>query len=238
MKKILVAMESSALSEYLQDQLSPYFPVILCQNGEAAAELLRELTPQLLVVDLQLPGMDGITLVRLARDCGLQCRVIALSAFISDYIATALEQLQVDCLMRCGCDVHFLINRMIELLDAPVCPWEICRLLTLLGLPVNSAGFRYTQCAISLYLQNPGIPITAGLYPAVALQCGATPTQVEKAIRCCIEAAWKAGDPRLWRMYFPCNRSGMAKKPVNRVFIATIAGYVCPHTGETQQKIV
>ena len=92
MKKSLIALESEIISRQLQEQLSGLHCVLTCHNGLDAAEILMEQNPDVLVLDLRLPGIDGVTLLRAARDSGMGTQVIAMTDYLSDHIARALEQ--------------------------------------------------------------------------------------------------------------------------------------------------
>jgi CheY-like chemotaxis protein len=59
------------------------FDVQTASNAEDALQLLRTLTPRLILMDIQLPGMDGLELTRrLKADPATRAiRVIALTAY-------------------------------------------------------------------------------------------------------------------------------------------------------------
>lgn len=50
-----------------------------CTRGDTALEAVRTLKPNLLVLDLQLPGVEGITVLRRLRTLGTPVRVLVLS---------------------------------------------------------------------------------------------------------------------------------------------------------------
>src|SRR5215207_1390947 len=49
-------------------------------DGREALERIRELTPMVAVVDLRLPGLDGLEILNAVRRDGLPTRVLTLSA--------------------------------------------------------------------------------------------------------------------------------------------------------------
>jgi NarL family two-component system response regulator LiaR len=53
-------------------------------DGAAAVELARRAQPDVVLMDLVMPGMDGITATRQLRALGLGARVIALTSFTED----------------------------------------------------------------------------------------------------------------------------------------------------------
>jgi DNA-binding NarL/FixJ family response regulator len=61
-------------------------------SAEEALELLRDLRPDIALVDVELPGMNGIALAQTVADQGLPTRVLILSAYDDyAYVIGALE---------------------------------------------------------------------------------------------------------------------------------------------------
>lgn len=225
MKKILIAVESEILSRQLQEQLSGPHCVFVCHNGPDAAEFLREQSPDVLLLDLRLPGIDGVTLLQAARDSGMRMQVIALADFLSDHIVRVLEQLEVSSVLRLDSRAACVLVRILELLQQDRQNdqhFRLQRILALLGFKLRTTGCRITEQAIYCYWENPVQHITTELYPRVAELCSGTASQVEKAIRCSVEAAWKSGDKQLWRLYFGSDKNGKPMKPSNGEFLARI----------------
>lgn len=53
-------------------------------NGEEAVRLTRELDPDVVLMDLKMPVMDGVEATRLIRACCPRTQVVALTSFIED----------------------------------------------------------------------------------------------------------------------------------------------------------
>ena len=239
MKKILIAVHSVQMAQQLHEQLGQMYCVIVCHNGVDAIEILQEHNPEVLVLDIRLSGMDGVTLLQIARHNGIHAQVIALADCLSDYILRALEQLEVSCLLRYDCSVSCIAARAMELVqqdcqDTPQMQFQ--RILALLGFRMNTVGCRITEQALCSYAENPSVHITTGLYPRVAKLCGGSVSQVEKAVRSSIESAWKNGDPQIWRMYFSTGKNGKAEKPSNGEFFARISRCVMQECNEQKRK--
>lgn len=82
----------------LQLRLSGY-DVLEASDGSEAVELARENCPSLIIMDLQMPVMDGVTATRAIRGIRELCGVVivAFSAFGGDYSQRAIEA---------GCDEY------------------------------------------------------------------------------------------------------------------------------------
>lgn len=63
-KKILVVDDEPDIREYLRSELGSLFRIIDCANGREAYELILKEMPNLVVSDVMMPEMDGITLCR------------------------------------------------------------------------------------------------------------------------------------------------------------------------------
>ena len=225
MKTILIAMDSKLQSNQLIHQLSDRFCVVSCNDGEEALILANQLRPDLLVVDLFLSAIDGVSLLEILYQSGLRPRIIAISPYLSDYVISALERMHVNCLLRSSCETQYLVSRILDLAewnDITCLHEDIDHILSVLGFKMNTSGYRITRLALELYIQNPEQAITNSLYPAVADAYGGTVTQVEKAIRDSIAGAWKCRNDKVWSAYFAIGKNGKVAKPSNGDFLARI----------------
>ncbi|EJL6306980.1 response regulator transcription factor [Vibrio cholerae] len=64
-----------------------------CANGEDALKKIRNLQPDIVVLDLDLPRVDGITLLQRLRKNKMPCKVIVLSAIDNDMLASQIRNL-------------------------------------------------------------------------------------------------------------------------------------------------
>ncbi|MDO9541680.1 MAG: sigma-54 dependent transcriptional regulator [Kiritimatiellia bacterium] len=89
---ILIVEDEKNTREGLEKALNHNYQAILADNGARALQILAEKPVDILLTDLRMPGMDGLTLVRraIAHDCQPVC--IVLTAFGS--IESAVEAMK------------------------------------------------------------------------------------------------------------------------------------------------
>lgn len=65
-------------------------------DGTHALALIRELQPDVVLLDIQLPGLDGLELLRRVRAEGAICKVIVLTTYAFDEIRRKCFELRAD----------------------------------------------------------------------------------------------------------------------------------------------
>ena len=84
-KKVLVVEDEEALAIGVRDALEHAgFKVEVCHDGAAALTRIREQTPDLVILDLMLPGMSGLDVLQTVRQEGIRCRVLILTALAGE----------------------------------------------------------------------------------------------------------------------------------------------------------
>ena len=83
-KKILVVEDNPNNRKLIKDVLTYYgYEVIEATNGEEGINLAREHSPSLIIMDIQMPVMDGITAAKILKNDPLTkgIKMIALTSF-------------------------------------------------------------------------------------------------------------------------------------------------------------
>ena len=207
-------------------------------DGEQAIRLITERKPKILVLDLMLPKKDGLSVLKAISGMQHKPVVLATSAFITDYVTTAVASLGVQYLMLRPCDMTALVERLEEIrggenqklpASRQTSPQSIEAMVTgiihEIGVPAHIKGYQYLREAIIIAVGDMDVinAITKVLYPQVAKTFQTTPSRVERAIRHAIEVAWDRGDLDTLQRFFGYTVSNTKGKPTNSEFIALIA---------------
>lgn len=85
-KKIMVVDDSRIAQLQLQEILAgtEYEVVACCQNGEDALALYDKVQPDLVTMDIVMPGMDGLDAARLLLKTHPEARVLMISSLAYD----------------------------------------------------------------------------------------------------------------------------------------------------------
>lgn len=67
------------IKSYLNDGSGNYFLVGEAENGKIALEMINELSPDLVIMDLNMPEMDGMELIQKMKDAHLETKIIVLT---------------------------------------------------------------------------------------------------------------------------------------------------------------
>jgi CheY-like chemotaxis protein len=97
MRKLLIADAGEEFCLALAEMLSSSYTIRMCQDGKQALELLESFCPEVMVLDLTIPGTDGITLLERAAAKGFRPTVLATTRFCNDYVQKSLELLPDGC---------------------------------------------------------------------------------------------------------------------------------------------
>lgn len=101
-KTVLIAEDDDLSRKLFSDALmAEGYRVIGVENGEAAVATLERESPDLMITDVMMPKMDGLTLIARAREMRPEMRVVVMTSFSStDIIIGALRNRVIDFLSK------------------------------------------------------------------------------------------------------------------------------------------
>lgn len=225
MRRLLIAEASGILGKHIQKQLQDSIQTEICRDGDTVLELLSLFEPDILLLDLQLPGLDSLDILRSLRTSGRTTKVIVFGNRITDREQQILERLGVSAAFRKPCSLTSLLICIRELECADNCCVELeaDRLLLSLGMHMGRTAYQCTFDALCMKYRHYESAVTKEIYPQIAKRYGGNVKQVEKAIRDAIKTAWNRGNPSVWKLYFPPMRDGELRCPGNDEFLSRLA---------------
>ncbi len=234
MPRLLIADHSDEVRQSLAQSLSQHAMIYTCSSGDQALELMLRIKPDIVVMDVMLPQIDGISLLNRAAQAGVHPAVLVTSCYFSPYTLHSLGKLGVEYIMNKPCDPDAVAGHVADM-AASLTPAEPdcadmeaagTSLLLRMGFSSKLDGFRYLQAALPIYCGDSTQAITKELYAAVGKVYNKSSKQIERSIRNAIERAWKVRDDQLWREFFPTPPNCPVPRPSNGSFISRIAGYL------------
>lgn len=247
MNKIMIADSSDEFAQGLKQTIEcvPEWSVVgIASDGQQAIEMLHQVRPDILIIDLLLPKVDGIAVLRKASQMQPAPICMVISGFLTDYMTNVAAELNVRYFMAKPCMLDVVAERLGEILHAESGNGKQKRLngstyqtktvdleamvtsvIHEIGVPAHIKGYQYLREAIKLAVNDMEVinAITKVLYPQVAKTFSTTPSRVERAIRHAIEVAWDRGDIEVLQSFFGYTVSNAKGKPTNSEFIALIA---------------
>ena len=240
MLKLLIADSGEGFRQALSEQLRGVYRIRVCREGNETLETMLDFKPDLVVLDMMLPGIDGITILQEAQSRGLKPTVLATTKYANDFLVAAATRLDVAYMMVKPCDIRVTVRRLQELAEyaerpAAVRPdlrTAVSNVLLDLGISTKLRGYAYLREAILEFIAAPGQSVTKELYPTVGKLCDANKNQVERSIRSAIAKAWENRAEAVWRLYFQSAGGEKPERPSNAVFISAIADRLSMDRGD------
>jgi len=116
--KLLVVDDEAIIRESLRDWLSDVgHQVLTAENGPQALEIIQKEKPGIIIVDLVMPGMDGIELLKRAKEISPSIEVIIITAYGSIPTAiTAMREGAYDYIEKPFCPekAELLVRKLVE----------------------------------------------------------------------------------------------------------------------------
>lgn len=232
--KLLIADAGEEFRLALAEQTRGIYRIRITQEGKETLQTMLDFKPDIAVLDMMLPGLDGVSILQAASDAGIRPVVLAVTKYASDYLVEAATRLNVAYLMVKPCDVKATVSRLKELTELRTPSEKTGRdprvaasnMLLKLSVSTKLRGYAYLREAVAETVRCPGQMVTKELYPKVGKLCDATSVQVERSIRSAIAKAWEQRDEVIWRHVFRTQPGSQPERPTNAVFISQLAEWI------------
>ena len=121
MAKILVIDDEQGIRDLLDTLLSRKgYDVLLAENGQKGLEIFRRERPDVMVLDLKMAGMDGLTVLRQVRSLNPKQPVIMLTGAWTPASELQARALGVTEYVEKEFSLHLLGDALKRLLNDPV----------------------------------------------------------------------------------------------------------------------
>ena len=153
------------------------FLVEIAQTGDEVLEKVQEQEPDILIMDVILPGLDGLSALRELQELGYAPMTILTSAFVSDQTLTEATELGAAYFLPKPFRMETLLDRMRNLFrekpkaTRPSLKARVTHMLHDAGMPANISGYQYLREAILITAADPSVlnkAVTKILYPEIA----------------------------------------------------------------------
>lgn len=231
--RILIADYNEAFRENLAELLQSRYTVQTCGDGKEALSLLGSFGPDILVMDLMLPNIDGFYLLEQAAAQTEPPAVYVISGYLAVPVQERLLDLGVYGMLRKPCDLlqaEGNIRAVAQRLPAAVRQREtnaVSELLLRLGFEAHRHGYKQLLLAVPMFARDPKQPLNKVIYTDIAKRFGLSGQKpVERSIRDAIILSYRHGDAALWDYLFPKKTLKNKRAPSNKLFIARVCEYL------------
>jgi len=237
--KVLIADDNREFCEVIGSFISQQDGLELvgaADNGLQAVELIREYSPDVVVLDIIMPQLDGIGVLENFADNSQKPKFIMLTAFVLESVTRRAVELGADYFMLKPFDFNLLVDR-IRQLTGEVNPHQyiqktktrdlntdVTNIMHEMGIPAHVRGYHYLRKAIIMAQNNTSLlsALTKELYPMVAKEFNTTPSKVERAIRHAIQLTCDKGNVEMLHDIFGHTMNINRGKLTNGQFMSTI----------------
>lgn len=220
------------------------------KNGQEAYELIRKSTPDVVILDLIMPKMDGLSLMNKVNEEGAMIKMpffIITSAISNEnviqdafgygagyYLLKPFETNMIADRVKGVKSYNKRIPETKKIIGAGEdrkhfmernIENDVTSIIHDVGVPAHIKGYQYLREAIIMSVNDNEMlnSITKILYPSIAKKFQTTSSRVERAIRHAIEVAWNRGRMDTIDELFGYTINAEKGKPTNSEFIALIA---------------
>lgn len=241
---MMIVDDNALFRESLESVLSDAYEIHSYGSGAQAVEAAAMVKPDVIVLDLMLPELDGVTLLHEIQAMGLRPMVLAVTRFVNEYVMDCAQELGIGYIIRKPCTPQAVSQRVRDLTKrlnpGPGMSFDTGQYLSerirLLHFSPRHNGSAFLKEAVLLMYRQPGISLTKELYPAVGARFGYSAAQVERSIRNAVNAAWHQPDSGSWGSLFPPRPDGSIPRPSNGNLIAKLAEELRSKIGNQPEK--
>ena len=150
MHKIYMIESIPKLRQDLFKALCREHQVLVCSDPEQALTQIKEFSPDVMVMDMTMPGLDGLGLLNLLFTAGIRPKLVVSMNYVEDAIEKMLTDFRASFLLMRPVKTQILLERISDVLVGLDGGENLEKrriannLLLKLGLRLDLQGYRYT----------------------------------------------------------------------------------------------
>lgn len=195
-------------------------------NGENAIELAKKYKPDIVLLDIVMPGIDGISVLESFKKNNIKTKVIIISALSVNPITLNTMKLGALYYMVKPFDLDVVYERILNVLsiiEDDNILMRISSYLQLLGISTSLKGYNYLRDSIFYFISHKEEDIQLKtIYEEIAKRKGLSYKSVERAIENAIDTAMKKNTTNTYFEFFGNTINDIRCKPTAREFITTV----------------
>lgn len=249
--KVLIIKHDAKSAVEIKKKLNTKCEIEVCDciyDGGQATAAIKQYNPDVIILDLLLPNIDGIAVMDEINQMGNKGYKFIVRGnnsqikFIESVCCGRMQNILINIIDESITDfdiVQEVINTgKSKLRDVSIyhngedgaasqnqLEVMVTDIIHEIGVPAHIKGYQYLRSSIIMAVNDMDIlnSITKQLYPSIASMHQTTPSRVERAIRHAIEVAWGRGKTDTINELFGYAMNSGKTKPTNSEFIALIA---------------
>ncbi len=117
MLKIMIVDDQKGIRRLLTEVFLEYgYEIESCSSGNKALEIIPEFNPDLIIMDVKMPGMNGIDVLKKLRETDRERKVIMMTAYGDQHYVNQAEALGVARFIIKPFDLNDLKTQVSEIL--------------------------------------------------------------------------------------------------------------------------
>ena len=117
MKTMLIAAGSEIINEELARVFQSTYQVYTCSRGDDALQILREIRPDVLIINLSLPHITGLEILQ--QTDYTPPAILAMTSYLSDHITQEAQAAGVKALIRLPCTMKHIVTSIGKIILIP-----------------------------------------------------------------------------------------------------------------------
>ncbi len=117
--KLLVVDDENGILEEVQGFFEEEgFTVFTADSGEEGIELLKRERPDVMLLDIKLPDMSGLLVLKISKESSPLTKVIVNTGYVDQALIDQAEELGRDVFIQKPFDLNYLLSEVNKLLGA------------------------------------------------------------------------------------------------------------------------